>query len=185
MEDLNQEEREFQDNNVETDEDSNSQQGDETTMSLDDFNAMRGTQFKNWDDVVKSGKEADKAFAKGEHKKVQETKNDNQATERPDVIKSLYFNAKPEAKEVWNEVVELANKTGEDPYAVYESTPAFQERAARLHKEAQKESEAKSKLDAPSSFKSSGKVNLDKVKPEDVKNLSIQDKCTTRFYFKS
>ena len=74
MVDLNQDEREFEDNDVETN-NLNSQDGEETTdepITLSEYNEKIGKNFKSWDDVAKSQKQIDIDFAKGKVKKNKE-----------------------------------------------------------------------------------------------------------------
>lgn len=168
MSNLNQDERESEDtSNSETDNDSNSQNGDESILSdeLTSYNESVGKNYKSWDDVANREKETDKAFANGDHK--QSTGRQTESVENFKSNEIIYLNQRPEAKDVWGEVKKRAETAGVDPIQYYESDNIMQDYAKRTFDEGKKESERKSKLDAPSGFNSSSKVNLDKVKSLD------------------
>ena len=92
------------------------------------------------------------------------------------VLKNLYMQANPEAKEVWDLVEEDAKALGKDPFELYESRTGYKlEAKARL--EAKKvEEESRRKIEKPSSDTASTKQDLDKIKPEDVEKLKPSEK---------
>lgn len=181
MEDLNQEERDQADNNVDTDE-SNSQAGDEANMTLNDFNESRGTQFKDWDSAIKSGKEADKAFAKGEHKNTVQSVTEVKESIL-DTNEIVYLDNKPEAKAIWEDVKARAEAAGVDPIAFYNADPILQKHAKDTFTEAQQESENKNKIESPSSIiGSTGKTDFSKVTDESYSDLSDSDKVKFNKY---
>jgi len=92
------------------------------------------------------------------------------------VLKNLYMQANPEAKEVWEDVEREAKLLGKDPFELYEASSYFKgEAKARI--EAKKvEEESRRKIEKPSSDTASTKQDLDKIKPEDVEKLKPSEK---------
>lgn len=87
------------------------------------------------------------------------------------VIKNLYFNANPEAKEIWDIVEKEAQTLGKDPFELYESS-TYLKGEARARAEARKvEEENKSKISKPSSGTAPKQTDISSVKPEDVDKL--------------
>lgn len=123
---------------------------------LETYNKMSGKNFKSIDALVKSTKEADKAFAQGGVNKSKPAAEPTKETAKPEpmkvpkVVETLYFNARPEAKEVWEEVEKAARLTGKDPFELYESSKYFQNEAQALYEEKHKDEEGKSKVKDPS-----------------------------------
>jgi len=128
---------------------------------LETFNKMSGKNFKSVDALVKSMKEADKAFAKAgtrtvdKEEKADTDKKSGETTKSepvkvPKVIETLYFDSRPEAKLVWKEVEKAARLTGRDPFELYESEEFFKEKAKVLYEEKHGEEENKSKVKDPS-----------------------------------
>jgi hypothetical protein len=88
----------------------------------------------------------------------------------PSVIKSLYFDSKPEAKEIWEEVETTAKQLGKDPFELYESSPYFKgEAKARFEAKAEEE-KSKAKITKPSTEVEFEK-SIESIKAEDVASL--------------
>lgn len=93
----------------------------------------------------------------------------------PSVIKSLYFDSRPEAKEIWEEVETTATQLGKDPFELYESSPYFKgEAKARFEAKAEEE-KSKAKITKPSTEVEFSQ-SIDSVKAEDVVNLKPAQK---------
>lgn len=87
------------------------------------------------------------------------------------VIKNLYFNANPEAREIWQEVEQAAKQLGKDPFDLYESSAYFKGEAKSRAEAKKVEDEAKSKVNKPSSGTGSKPTDISAVKPEEVAKL--------------
>lgn len=125
-----------------------------------------------------SEKNKKKTEVKPEEKKPEEstTTQPQQVAVSP-VIQNLYFKQNPEAKEVWDEVVKEAKALNKDPFELYESSSYFQGEAKAKAEAKRVEEESKSKINKPSSGTgSSSKIDLSKVKPEDVDKLNPSQK---------
>lgn len=127
-----------------------------------------------------SEKNKNKPEVKQEEKKVieQPTTTHPQGVSVSPVIKNLYFDRFPEAKEVWDEVEKEAKALNKDPFELYESSSYFKGEAKAKAEAKRIEEESKAKINKPSSDTgSSSKTDLSKVKPEDVEKLSPADKA--------
>lgn len=138
------------------DETSNEEREKAQTAFLETFNKMSGKKFKSVDALVKSMKEADKAFAKAgtvakpKEGEKEETMKKEAAFRVPKVIETLYFEAKPEAREVWKDVERAAKELNKDPFELYESSKFFQSEAKALYEEKNANEEDKGKVKDPS-----------------------------------
>lgn len=92
-----------------------------------------------------------------------------------DVIKSLYFNAHPEAKEVWDMVEADAKELKKDPFELYETREGYKLEAKALLQKKAEEEKTKSKILKPSNRPDLQK-KLSDIKPEEVSNLKPGDK---------
>jgi len=123
---------------------------------------------------------------KGKKKPEPSDKQEEKKTEEPTtvpstgtspVMKRLYFDRFPEAKEVWDEVEKEAKALNKDPFDLYESSNYFKGEAKAKAEAKRIEEETKNKIAKPSSDTgSSSKVDLSKVKAEDVEKLTPSQK---------
>ncbi len=91
------------------------------------------------------------------------------------VIKNLYFNANPEAKEIWSEVEKTAKQVGKDPFDLYESSSYFKGEAKARAEAKRVDEENKAKISKPSSDVAFAK-NIESVKEEDLHKLKPAEK---------
>ena len=92
------------------------------------------------------------------------------------VLKSLYFDKHPEAKEYWSEVEKEAKLLGKDAFELYESSSFLRGEAKARHDAKIEEETNKAKIDKPSSGVVSKKEDISNVKPEDVQKLTPSQK---------
>lgn len=182
MENLNQDEREFEDNDVETD-DLNSQDGEETTeepMTLSEWNEKTGKNFKSWDDVAKSQKQIDKDFAQGKVKKEQPAQvNDF------DDITEMFMVQNPVAEVVKDDLKTIADaKYNGSIIKAWKGEGWLRDKATALENSKKEEEISKSKISAPASFKGSNK-SFENVTLEDLKKMSSSDKVKYTKYMAS
>lgn len=91
------------------------------------------------------------------------------------ILKRLYEKDNPEIKEVWDELVKDTPQ-GQDPIEYYESKKGWQ-LEAKARYDARTEDEAnKEKIRKPSSGTVPSKIDVSKVKAEDVANLKPSEK---------
>lgn len=95
--------------------------------------------------------------------------------EENQVLTSLYLNANPEAKEIWDEVKVEAERLGKDPFTLYESSAYFKGEAKARAEAKKTEEESKTKIKQPSSQVDFSK-NIDSIKSEDVSSLTPSQK---------
>jgi|GEM_PF-3315120 hypothetical protein len=182
-ENLNQEEREVEDIFNDESEDSNDSEGkdseDASTLSDDalvEYNERVGKSYKSWDDIAKREKEADKAFAKGEHKKEETVVKDSPSV-NDEVIEELLLTKHPEAEYVMDELKDVSKQTGKSMLKLFRESKYFQGEAKSLADAKQVQEESKSKINKPTSGAGSPKKDFSNVKTsEDVANLSDKEK---------
>lgn len=140
------------------------------------FNKRVGKNYKSWDEVSKREQTVDEFYAKGGKEKQGEKKLEKKAEEKPsNVIKNLFFNANPEAKEVWDEVEKAAKLTGRDPFDLYTDETFLQEKAKAKFEERKAEEEAKLKVSDPSNgSRPSSSTDWSKLTDEEVADLPTE-----------
>lgn len=92
------------------------------------------------------------------------------------VLKSLYFDKHPEAKDYWEQVEAEAKLLGKDPFELYESSSFLKGEAKARHDAKIEEETNKAKIEKPSSGVVSKKDDISSVKPEDVDKLTPAQK---------
>lgn len=97
-----------------------------------------------------------------------------QPSENP-VLKALYLNANPEAREIWDEVEAEAKNLGKDPFTLYESSSYFKGEAKARAEAKKTVEESKLKVKQPSAQVDFAKT-VDKIKPEEVATLTPSQK---------
>jgi hypothetical protein len=150
-------------------------------IALDIHNKKTGKNFKSWDDVAKSVKEADKAFAQNPQKKKPEETPAPQAqpVKKPEVkpqtldanvVKQVMFLSFPElrtAPETLSELKEAAELKGVSELSLYESNQYLQNKAKAESNIQTETDKNKGRIAKPSG--SDGGVPKMKVTKEDVK----------------
>lgn len=180
-ENLNQEEENLEDIFDETEEIKPTEgEGSEDTSELSDdalkvYNERVGKSYKSWDDVTKREKEADKAFAKGIHKK-EDKKETVTESVNDEVIEELLLTKHPEAENVLDELKDVAKQTGKSVLKLYRESRYFQGEAKTLADEKKQKEEIKSKITKPTQGATHSKQDISKTKPEDVANLKPNEK---------
>lgn len=147
--------------------DSNESQED-APVSREEFNRlMKGVQKL----ASEKGREAKAAV---------ETKTETTSSSSTvsSVIQNLYFNQNPEAKEVWNEVVETAKQLKQDPFELYESSSYFKGEAKAKAETRRVSEENRSKISKPSNGSAPTRRDVSSVKPEDIGSLSPSEKVS-------
>jgi hypothetical protein len=171
-----------EEDDFEFEEDDNELSDDEKEkIALEIHNKKTGKSFKSWDDVAKSVKEADKAFAQHPPKKKVEnvTPPVAQPVEKPegkpqtldaDLAEEVMLMRFPElasATDTRKELKELAALKGVSELSLYKTTTYFQNKA-KEESESKKEMEGnKERIGSPSA--PDGGVPKTKVTKEDVK----------------
>lgn len=126
--------------NVEKDED--------TEVSNEAFlkkiNEIEGRDYKTIEAYQKTVKERQKAFAENGQAKVVADKKAIDNNGSNEVIKSLYFNANPEAKLIWDTVEKEAKNLGKDPFELYESSAYLKGEAQALAEDGKNETKVSS-----------------------------------------
>lgn len=175
-ENLNQEERELEDIFEDETENSNDAEGEDSkdaslsADALQEYNKRVGKNYKSWDDVAKREKEADKAFAKGEHKKEEKTVPQSVDNE---IVEELLLTKHPEAEFVMDELKKVAEQTGKSILKLFRESKYFQGEAKALADAKKSEEEAKSKIKAPSNgTSSSSKMDFSNVTEEDIVKMT-------------
>jgi hypothetical protein len=148
----------------------NDSEGDqsEDTSALDEYNRRTGKNFKSWDDVVKSTKEADKLFSKGIHKEQPKVVDD---------VSELFFTTTPQAELVKDDLEKVSKLHGGSILKAWREEKWLQEKATLLSKEREEERENLSKIGRPSPGKSAS-MNFSQVdlsNPEHVKWLNSKE----------
>lgn len=161
--------------------------------NLSAYNKATGKTFKSWDDAVKSRREAEKRLTERGRKPTEETKEEEGTDKRPTqagetkispVIKNLFFNANPEAAEVWSEVEAAAKDTKKDPFELYDGSSYFKSEAKARFEVKKSEAEAKNKIDAPSNLITGSGVafeNIDLENPDHLKWLRAKPERRTQY----
>ena len=146
---------------------------DNSTVALEEYNKRTGKSFKSWDDVVKSTKEADKLFSQGKHK---ETSKAPKGEINEDLVE-MFFITNPEADLVKDKLESFAKIHG-SVIKAWRNEPMLKEMAQTIARERKEQDELKSKVEKPSigSSGSSKKLDFEKIKPEEVANLTPAQK---------
>lgn len=145
---------------------------DSSGVALNEYNQRTGKSFKTWDDVVKSTKEADKLFAQGKHKEVVTSK-----VESNDDLTEMFYSTNPDAELVKDKLESFAKIHG-SVIKAWRNEPILKEMAKTIARESKEQEELKSKIEKPSigSSGSSKKIDLEKIKPEEVATLTPSQK---------
>jgi len=181
-EDLNQEEKDL----------SKSPDGSESDEALDDLFKSDDDSQEEIDDSEKVKKLEErlgniekgvkKYFSENGRKQKEVEKQPELQKEAPanpavhSVLKSLYFDKHPEAKEYWAEVEKEAKLLGKDAFELYESSSFLKGEAKARHDAKIEEETNKAKIDKPSSGVVSKKEDISNVKSEDVQKLTPSQK---------
>lgn len=97
---------------------------------LSKVNELEGRNYKSMEAYEKTLKERNKAFAQNPQRK--RAKATPKAQPQNSVVKNLYFNANPEAKNYWDNVEKEAARLKTDPFELYESSEYMQGEAKAL-----------------------------------------------------
>jgi len=124
------------------------------------------------EELAKIKKGVSKFFSDQGRKKKEEAKEEKAPT---NVIKSLYFNANPEAKEVWDLVEADAKALNKDPFELYETREGYKLEAKAIMQKREAEDKAKSKISKPSNSPALQK-KLSEIKSEEVAKLKPSEK---------
>lgn len=121
---------------------------------LKKWNEVSGRKDKTLDSVRKHQEEVRKAFSeKGREKKddeKEETKAPKDAVSPSNLIlKDLYFDKHPEAKEYWDEVESEAKALGKDPFELYSGSKFLQGEAKARFEEKQGDENAAGRVGKP------------------------------------
>lgn len=141
--------------------------------ALAEYNKRVGKSYKSWDDVAKREKEADTAFAKGEHKKVEPKKS---SSINDEVVEELLLTKHPEAEHILDELKETAKTTGKSVLKLYRESKYFQGEAKAIDDAKKSEDEAKGKIKQPSNGTGSQKPNLSSIKEENIGDLTPEQR---------
>ena len=157
--------------------DSNLTKGDDTddeALSLAEYNQRVGKNYKSWDDIYKREKEADKAFAKGEHKEKKE--EPKVIAVNDEIIEELLLTKHPEASYVIDELRNTASLKGISVLKLFRESKYFQGEAKQLSDAEKSKEEAKSKIKQPTNGSPLPKKDISSIKPEDVATLKPSEK---------
>jgi hypothetical protein len=124
---------------------------------------------------------AEKSAVKTEGAKVQESTSGINP-----VVKNLYFNANPEAREIWEDVEKEAKNLGKDPFDLYENSSYFKGEAKARFAEKSEREENKGKLTKPSggAYGSTSRIpfeSIDLENPEHAKYLRNNPKIRAEY----
>ena len=175
----NQEEREEEDIFADEPETSNESEGDssEADESADEalavYNQQTGKNFKSWEDVKKSTREADKLFAKGAHKEAPEKRAT--VTHDDEVVEELLLTKHPEAENVLDELKDIAKQKGVSILKLYRESKYFQGEAKAIAESKKAEAETRSKVNVPSSGMRASSNNFKGMSYDEAKKLSDDD----------
>jgi hypothetical protein len=159
----------FDETDTSNDSEGDAPEADSSEVALSEYNQRTGKSFKSWDDVVKSTKEADKLFARGEHK----TKDVPVQTN--DDLVEMFYEQNPQAELVKDKLEKFAQIHG-SVIKAWRNEPILKEMASKIAEEKKQVEDNKSKIEKPSAGVSSQKINLAKVKPEDAVKLTAEQK---------
>jgi hypothetical protein len=146
-----------------------------TDDALTEYNKRVGKNYKSWDDVANREKEADKAFAKGEHKKV-EVKSEAKSSINDEVVEELLLSKHPEAEHILDELKETAKLKGVSVLKLFRESKYFQGEAKAIADAKKSEEEQKSKIKMPSNGAAPKKTDVSSVKAEEVASLKPSEK---------
>lgn len=165
---------------------SQEEEGTDDKQELEDLFNSEAPEGETLEEKVERMEQEQSRLKKGVAKFFSEKgKKEEKKTEKPTtvpsgtspVLKALYLKQNPEAQEVWDEVEKEAAALKKDPFELYESSSYFKGEAKAKAEAKRVEEESKSKIAKPSSDTgSSSKVDLSKVKPEDVEKLKPSQK---------
>lgn len=134
------------------------QKGDKSEELPDDaflkrWNEVTGRNDKSVDSVKKHEAEVKKAFAEAGKKKVEgeepEKKSTDTVVPQYNLLKTLYFDKRPEAAVYWEEVEKEAKSLNKDPFELFESSKFLQGEARARMEEKNREDEAAGKVTKP------------------------------------
>lgn len=160
MENSHQEEEDDMDifDEDDTDKSTPSKGDDSGKLSDEDFlkkwNEVSGRKDKTLDAVKKHQAEVNRAFSEKGRKKEDDGKDETivpKETVSPSnlILKDLYFDKHPEAKEYWDEVESEAKSLGKDPFELYSSSKFLQGEAKVRFEEKQGDEDAAGRIGKP------------------------------------
>lgn len=184
-EDEEQEEQEEKDE----DDESNDEEEDEDEMTdaekakaLKFYNKTHKKDFKSWDAVTKSVKEADKAFAEaGKNKKGTDKKGKDAPAKQSgsqvseSLLEEIITSKSPEAELIMDELKADAKDKGVDILTLWKEKSYYKKEAKALFDEKQSE-ETNSKKVLKSASKISKKTDFSKITTKDIRGMSIKDR---------
>ena len=144
--------------NDDTDKSTPSEGDDSGKLSDEDFlkkwNEVSGRKDKTLDAVKKHQEEVRKAFSEKGRKKEDDGKEETKVTQgtvSPSnlILKDLYFDKHPEAKEYWDQVESEAKTLRKDPFELYTSSKFLQGEAKARFEEKQGDEDAAGRVGKP------------------------------------
>jgi len=152
--------------------------------ALAEYNKRVGKNYKSWDDVAKREKEADKAFAKGEHKKESEKREEKPVRYDDEVVEELLLTKHPEAEHVLDDLREEAKRQGKSVLKLFRDSKYYQGEAKAIAEAKKVEDGAKSKIGLPSSGTGGGEFSMKDIdldNPDHVKWLNAKPERVEKF----
>ena len=121
---------------------------------LEKWNEVSGRKDKTLDAVRKHQEEVRKAFSEKGRKKEDDEKEETKVSKETVsplnlILKDLYFDKHPEAKEYWDEVESEAKALGKDPFELYSSSRFLQGEAKARFEEKQGDEDAAGRIGKP------------------------------------